>query len=148
MVEPTPEGKGSKGKFNLVKYQHISMKEQHAKQVAGIWMDFHLALIITVADGDFAVKEKIKSDEYFGHKGEHGEQRADIRDARKFYKTIASHIQPFDEVLIFGPGKAQEELRNFLREDQHFKNKKISLDTASSLTDNQILAKVRDFFKE
>jgi hypothetical protein len=48
--------------------------------------------------------------------------------------------------LIFGAGKAQEQFKNFLMEDAHFKTKKITIDSADTLTDPQMIAKVRDFF--
>jgi hypothetical protein len=53
----------------------------------------------------------------------------------------------YDEIYLFGPGKSQEELRNFLHEDSHFKNKRVAVGSASHMTDHQMVAKVRDFFK-
>lgn len=122
------------------------MKHDQQKQYAGVWMDHHNAIFITEADGTYTIKDKVVAGEYHGDKGEHAYNNAEKTDNRKYYKTIAQHLLPFDEVLIFGPGKAQEELLNFLHEDQHFKNKKITLDTAGQVTDNQMIAKVRDFF--
>ncbi|MBK8830873.1 MAG: hypothetical protein IPN60_08450 [Saprospiraceae bacterium] len=43
--------------------------------------------------------------------------------------------------------KSQEEFLNFLNDDNHFKNKKITLGSAEKMTDPQTVAKVRDFFK-
>ncbi|HJW27742.1 MAG TPA: hypothetical protein VJ508_00660, partial [Saprospiraceae bacterium] len=54
----------------------------------------------------------------------------------------------YDEILIFGPGKSQEELRNFLHEDAHFNSKRIILTTSQHITDHQMIATVRDFFKD
>ena len=122
------------------------MKEGHQKQYAGVWMDHHHAILITQENGEFGIGDKIKADQYHGYSGEHGAMNAEKADNRKYYKTIASHISKFDEILIFGPGKSQEEFLNFLHDDQHFKNKKITLDTAGNITDPQMIAKVRDFF--
>jgi stalled ribosome rescue protein Dom34 len=120
------------------------MKDQ--KQCAGVWMDHHNAILITSEDGAYGAQEKIKADQYHGHSGEHGAMNAEKADNRKYFKTIANHILKYDEILIFGPGKSQEEFQNFLMEDQHFKSKKITLDTTGNITDAQMIARVRDFF--
>ena len=109
-------------------------------------MDHHQAIFITAANGSFAIHEKVVAGEYHGDKGEHAYMNAEKTDNRKYFKTIAQRLLNFDEVLIFGPGKSQEELLNFLHEDQHFKHKKITLDTAAQISDNQMIATVRDFF--
>ena len=122
------------------------MKQEHQKQYAGVWMDHHNAIFIVEEGGAFAIQGKVVAGEYHGDKGEHASMNAEKTDNRKYYKTIAQRLLNFDEVLIFGPGKSQEEFLNFLHEDQHFKNKKITLDSASQISDNQMVAKVRDFF--
>lgn len=122
------------------------MKEQHQKQFAGLWMDHHNSILITDENGEYAVRDKIKADQYHGGKGEHAANRAEQADNRKYFKTIASQIEKYDEIFIFGPGKSQEEFLNFLHEDSHFKNKKITLGSADQITDHQMIAKVRDFF--
>ena len=123
------------------------MKDQHEKQYAGVWMDHHNALFITRDNGEFALQEeKIVAGEYHGDKGEHAYMNAEKTDNRKYFKTIANHLLKFDEIFIFGPGKSQEEFLNFLHEDQHFKNKKITLGSAEKLTNPQTIAKVKDFF--
>jgi hypothetical protein len=59
---------------------------------------------------------------------------------------LGKHIGPYSDVLLFGPGTAQEEFFNFLNEHKQYAGKKYSIDTASHLTDAQMVAKVRDFF--
>lgn len=124
------------------------MKEQNQKQYAGVWMDHHNATFITLADGEFAIQDdKVVAGEYHGDKGEHAYNNAEKTDNRKYFKTIASQLLKFDEIYIFGPGKSQEEFLNFLKDDNHFRDKKITLGSAEKLTDPQTVAKVRDFFK-
>jgi len=124
------------------------MKEQQPKQNIGVWMDHRHAIFITSANGDFAIHNKITADEYHGDKGEHAAMNAEKADSRKYHKNIAQQLMNYDDIFIFGPGKSQEELRNFLHEDQHFKNKRIALDSSEHITDHQMVAKVRDHFKE
>ena len=122
------------------------MKQEQPKQYAGVWMDHHNAIFITDKDGSFAIQDKVVAGQYHGDKGEHASMNAEKTNNLKYFKTIAQRLLNFDEVLIFGPGKSQEEFLNFLHEDQHFKHKKITLDSAGQVTDNQMVAKVRDFF--
>jgi hypothetical protein len=49
--------------------------------------------------------------------------------------------------LIFGPGKAQEQFKNHLESDSQFNKKDISIDSADQLTEPQMVAQVRNFFK-
>jgi stalled ribosome rescue protein Dom34 len=107
------------------------MKEQHQPQLAGVWMDHHHAQFIVPVDGEFSFGTKVDSGEYHGDKGEHAAMNAEKADARKYYKTIAHNLMNYDEIYLFGPGKSQEELRNFLHEDSHFKNKRIAVGSAS-----------------
>jgi stalled ribosome rescue protein Dom34 len=124
------------------------MKDQDQKQYAGVWMDHHQAMFITEAEGAFTIQQdKIVAGEYHGDKGEHAANNAEKTDNRKYFKTIGNHLLKYDEIFIFGPGKSQEELLNFLHEDNHFKSKKITLGSAEKMTDPQTVAKVREFFK-
>ncbi len=126
------------------------MKHNNKKQYAGVWIDNQKAMIITNTsenDGEFVIKEKLKANANFGGGSEHSMNNAKQADNLKYFKSISSRLLNYDEILIFGPGKSQEQLQNHLEEDAQFNNKKITIDSAEQLTDPQMLAKVRDFFK-
>lgn len=127
------------------------MKQQNSKQYAGIWLDNQNAMIIAHSDeeenGDFQIQDKVKSDEYHGGKGEHASNNADRANSLKFYKTVAGLVMKYDEIMVFGPGKAQEEFKNFLNGDSRFNNKKITIDSSEHISDPQMIAKVREYFK-
>jgi stalled ribosome rescue protein Dom34 len=123
------------------------MKQQNKKQHAGVWIDNQKAMIITENDGDFAIKEKLKADENFGGGSEHSINNAKQSGNLKYFKTISSRLLNYDEILIFGPGKSQEQLQNHLEEDAQFNKKKITIDSAEHITEPQMIAMVRDFFK-
>ena len=124
------------------------MKHQGKNQYAGVWIDNQKAMIITSDnDGDYTIKEKLKADENFGGGSEHSMNNAKQSGNLKYFKTISNQLLKYDEILIFGPGKSQEQLQNHLEEDAQFNKKKISIDSAEHLTDPQMIAKVRDFFK-
>lgn len=64
-----------------------------------------------------------------------------------YYKKIADEILKYDEVLLFGPTNAKTELRNFFKDDLHFKDIKINVESADKMTDNEKHAYVRNHFK-
>jgi stalled ribosome rescue protein Dom34 len=128
------------------------MSNQNVKLSAGVWMDNQNAMVISRPEAsnleDFEIRNKVKSKEYHGGKGEHGSNNADQANSQHFYKDIAHLLLPFDEILIFGPGKAQEEFQNYLKADMHFDRKKIVIDSADRLSDPQMIAKVRTHFAD
>ena len=125
------------------------MKHQNPKQYAGVWLDSQHAMILAQSeneDGNYAICDKVRAGEYHGGKGEHAMNNADQANNQKYFKTIANLLHKFDGILVFGPGKSQEQFINFLKDDDQFNNKQISIDSAKQLTDPQMIAKVRDFF--
>ena len=127
------------------------MKHNNQKQYAGVWLDNDKAMIITAnsdnESGDYTIQDRVKAKESHGGGSEHSMNNAKQSDSLKYFKTLSTHLLKYDEILIFGPGKAQEQFQNHLNEDAQFKNKKISIDSAEQLTEPQMVAVVRDFFK-
>ena len=115
-------------------------------------MDLHHAQIIASSDGsilgEFAIREKLLSPLHHDHNSSESAYNHIQQEAQhKFFWKIGEQLQHFDEIFIFGPGKAQEALFNYLAADKHFRMKKMSIDSADHMTDNQMVAKVRDHFK-
>ncbi len=127
------------------------MKHTNQKQYAGIWLDNEKAIIISKKDenenGDYAIQDKVKAKENQSGGSEHSINNAKQSESLKYFKSISSLLSGYSEILIFGPGQSQEQFQNHLQEDAQFKNKKITIDSAEQLTDPQMIAKVRDFFK-
>ncbi len=127
------------------------MKHNNQKQYAGVFLDNDKAMIITAnsnnESGDYAIQDRVKAKESHGGGSEHSMNNAKQSDSLKYFKTLSTRLLNYDEILVFGPGKAQEQFQNHLNEDAQFKNKKISIDSAEQLTEPQMVAVVRDFFK-
>ncbi|HZV70383.1 MAG TPA: hypothetical protein VFG10_12595 [Saprospiraceae bacterium] len=125
------------------------MNQKQNNQV-GLWVDNKNTLVIGRPEenegGDFSVLHKIEAEHYHGEKGEHASMNAEPQYLLKYHKAISKVLLNQDEILVFGPGKAQEQLVNFLREDNHFNSKKITIESAQHMSDHQMVAKVRDFF--
>ena len=127
------------------------MKHNNQKQYAGVFLDNDKAMIITAnsdnESGDYTIQDRVKAKESHGGGSEHSMNNAKQSDSLKYFKTLSTRLLNYDEILVFGPGKAQEQFQNHLSEDAQFKNKKISIDSAEQLTEPQMVAVVRDFFK-
>lgn len=127
------------------------MKYKNGKQCVGVCMDNTSAIIISgdVATdvNDYAIQQTVKAKEAHGGGSEHSMNNAKHTDELKYFKSVASQLLPFDEILIFGSGKAQEQFQNYLKDDAQFNNKRVNIDSAEQLTDPQKIALVRDFFK-
>lgn len=124
------------------------MKDSNEKQIAGVWMDNNKASVISTTSGnEFEIVHTIKSDDHRGGGSEHSINNAKQGDNVKFFKSISALLVNYDKLLIFGPGKAQEQFKNHLEADAQFSKKKISIESADQLTDPQMIAQVREFFK-
>ncbi|MBK5191675.1 MAG: hypothetical protein JJE07_00445 [Flavobacteriaceae bacterium] len=65
----------------------------------------------------------------------------------EYFKILEGKLESYQEILLFGPGTAKEELFNRLSEKKLFKAKDIAVKSSDKLTENQMLSYVLDFFK-
>lgn len=128
------------------------MKHNNQKLHAGVWLDNAKAIIITNNSDnekeEYTIQNKVKATA--GHSGgnEHTMNNAKQTESLKYFKSVSNLLVNYDEILIFGPGKSQEQFQHHLQEDAQFKSKKITIDSAEQLTDPQMIAKVREHFKK
>jgi stalled ribosome rescue protein Dom34 len=127
------------------------MKQNNQKQYAGVWLDNAKAIIIAHTpaneESGYTIKDKIKAKESHAGGSEHTMNNARHADTIQYFKSVSGLLSNYDEILVFGPGKSQEQFQNHLQEDAQFKNKQITVESAEHLTDPQMIARVRDFFK-
>ena len=122
-----------------------------AKKIV-VWMDHAQAHLIQFPEGltdsqtitskfTHEVKEQsIKGSEKLMHNKETHEQS-------EYYKSIAGLIRGYDDILLFGPTEAKNELFNLLREDHLFSKVKIIVHTSDKMNDQQQKAFVKDYFQ-
>lgn len=142
------------------------MDEKTFKQL-GLWIDHNKAMLIGYQDGQASLIETVESpvealkrDAGEGNdstrftpnnnhtsNNEHKKHNISQNELRDYFKILESKLQPYEDILIFGPGTAKEQIRNRLRELKSFDNKWISIQKSDKLTENQLLAFVRDFYK-
>lgn len=122
----------------------------HSQLRAGLWLDQRSAFLISHDPGkpeeDYAIRKKLEGPGEQRAGNEHTMNSGLQADTREYFKTLATMLSPYNQILIFGPGKLQEQFRNFLQLDAHFAGTKIDLATAQHQTDPQMIAQVRGFF--
>jgi hypothetical protein len=133
------------------------------KRQTGIWIDSSKAIIVTLDGGKEKISE-IESDlenkmyhEKEGNKGtfsgsHHSNTENKFEERRKnetnhFLKNVLSHVKLTDELYIFGPAEAKIKLEQKINTDKSFDTSKLKMvETADSMTTNQIVAKVKKFY--
>lgn len=63
-----------------------------------------------------------------------------------YYKKITEFLKDFDEVILFGPTSAKNELMNLLKADHHFDSIKIEVKSADRMSNMQIHDFVKKYF--
>lgn len=129
----------------------------------GLWIDHRKALIVAVTDKGEEIRLIIsKVDKQPGRSGgvrsttpyEAHQVPADDNRERKFtghlniyYNAVIASIRDAESILILGPGEAKGELKKRLVRNKlggHI----VGIETIDRMTDRQIVAKVRRYFKE
>jgi len=133
------------------------------KKQTGIWIDTSKAIIVTFTDGKEHITE-IESDienriyhEKEGDKGAimgshhlNSERTFDERKEHQFdhfLKDVLSHIKESDELYVFGPSETKIKLKQKIDDGKTIADNKLkSVETADSMTLNQVVAKVKKFY--
>ncbi|MCB0104017.1 MAG: hypothetical protein H6635_08155 [Anaerolineales bacterium] len=126
------------------------------KKEIGLWIDHREAVIVVLTDQGEHIT-RIKSDaekqiRFEGGSRKDGLQTTEaIRGKRldsqlgKYFDDVIAHIRDAETIQIFGPGEAKGELAKRL-ENEGLKERIVKIETMDIMTDNQIAAKVREFF--
>ncbi|MBL0308139.1 MAG: hypothetical protein IPP77_00095 [Bacteroidetes bacterium] len=139
------------------------MKETKTEQQIGLWLDHTKAHFIDVSNGTpvmetvFSDKESQVRIEGEGSDGARlGNHRATNNEIRKhnrdrdimndYFKMLANRLMAYDDIFLFGPTTAKDQLYNHLKESKSFTAKTINIQSAGHLTENQMVAEVKKFF--
>lgn len=66
---------------------------------------------------------------------------------REYYKEILRTVSDADRILIFGPGEAKIEVKKEIEKSKQLAARIKKIESADKMTERQIAAKVRSFFK-
>jgi stalled ribosome rescue protein Dom34 len=125
------------------------------KTDAGLWIDHRDAVIVILNEKGEEIKRVNSNMEkhikFTGAAQEDSEE--DIRDRRftnhlnKYYDEVIACIRNADSILVFGPGEAKVEFKKRL-ENVKTKHRMVDIETVDKMTDNQVAAKVRQYFQQ
>lgn len=125
------------------------MSQLVKKYQFGVWIDTENATIVgkhEQEDENFEVLAKLSSPYIYSASNENTLNNEEKRARHKFYKEILSHMQNAKELIVTGPGIAQEQFVNYLKEVPQFKNTKTQLATSNKLSDNELLEIITNDF--
>jgi hypothetical protein len=122
------------------------------KKEVGLWIDNKKSVIFTLANEGASIKRISAENKDVPFSGEAQKESAEeLGDERLFghlnnyYDKVVNYICDAESILIFGPGEAKVELKKRL-ERRKLHQKVVGFETADTMTDNQIVAKVRQHF--
>ena len=118
----------------------------------GLWIDHREAVIVTLTDDVQEVQritsnvEELVSDVNAPHVSQQDrhDRRIDVQLGR-YYGEVIDAIRQADAIVIFGAGEAKGEFQKKL-ERQGLAERIVAVETADSMTEGQIAAKVRQYF--
>ena len=124
---------------------------KNVKQM-GIWMDHSIAFVMELTN-DGIVESTVKSE--FTHeekesslsKSENLMHNKEQQELLTFYKKLSHTIKDYQEVILFGPTEAKNELFNLMKADHLFNNIKIGVKHADKMTKNHMRDLIREYFK-
>lgn len=129
----------------------------------GLWIDQRKALIVAITDREEEIKLVISKVEkqpgrYDGIRSTTSYESqlvpADDSSQKKltghlniYYDAVIACVRNAEFILIFGPGEAKGELKKRLKRGK-LGGRIVASETIDKMTDRQIAAKVRKYFKE
>lgn len=126
------------------------------KKEVGVWIDHRQAVVVTLFDREEKTGHIASGFEKYvqdsGAGDDSGEDKRDRQDRRfddylsKYYDAVIACLRDADSILIFGPGMAKSELQKQL-EEQALGKHIFGIETTDSMTDAQVVAKVRKYFQ-
>jgi hypothetical protein len=148
-----------------MKKSPYNLKNEKMKKQTGIWIDSTKAIIVTLNDGKEFICE-IQSDMenkvYHDKEGDKGSFQGNqhinsdktFDERRKhqmnnFLKNVISSVTESDELYLFGPAETKTKLQQKINNDKAttIATKLKSVETSDNMTSNQIVAKVKKFYK-
>lgn len=122
------------------------------KSQVGLWIDHREAFIVTLNDDTEEIKhipseiEDSVSNADTSHVSEQNRHDRRVKaHLNRYYEKVITLIHNAGSMLIFGPGEAKYEFEKKLQRrglDNHI----VAIETTDSMTEAQVVAKVRQFF--
>ena len=130
---------------------------------AGVWIDHRKAVVVVVGRDEEHTAQIVsnveKHPERAGDsplKGSYESRQVPPDDRRQmaltgelnaYYDAVIAAVRDVESLLIFGPGEAKGEFKKRLEKNK-LGGRITAVETADKMTDGQITAKVREYFKD
>ena len=119
----------------------------------GIWMDHANAFLLEIVNDTIETNSVVSelSDpeaEFNFYKGEKLIHKKERHLQLSYYKKVGEIIKKYQEVVLFGPTDAKNELLNLLKIDHLFEDIKIEVVNSGKMTESQMQTFVREYFKK
>jgi len=119
----------------------------------GIWIDQAQAIIVFASAGHVTAKS-LQSDvgphpHYAGAQDGGGEKKYEARHAQRldrFFDEVIGQVGSPEALVIFGPGEAKHGLQKRLKDATALARTSIAIEAADTLTEPQIIAKVKAYY--
>jgi hypothetical protein len=117
----------------------------------GICMDHSNAFLMELKNDTILTNRVISENthqesQYNLYKGEKLIHKKEQHLQLSYYKKLSEIIKNYNEVVLFGPTDAKNELFNLLKTDNLFINIKIEVRQSDKLTEKQMQTFVREYF--
>ena len=129
----------------------------------GLWIDHKKAVIVSITKAGEKIKELLSEVETQPRRSgnsplegtyeaiqvpaDDSQQKTLTKDFKAYYDEVISCIGDAKSIFIFGPSSAKDELKKRLDEN-NLGAKVVGIETSDSMTNPQIVAKVRQIFAE
>ncbi len=127
----------------------------------GVWVDHREAIVVKLSDsGEEIVHVQSGAESQLRRSSDHttgsfeplqvpsDDMRENIfmAELNKFYDEVIPHLSQAGAILIIGPGQAKKELQNRM-DAKHSVAGNVVVEAADSMTEAQVVAKVRKHFQ-
>lgn len=132
------------------------------KTQIGIWIDTSKAIIVTLINGKENILEIASEIENSVHNNSEGNKgsfmgNTHINNEKKFdeikknqtndfLKKVVNQITNEDAFYVFGPAEMKTKLKNLIENNNEIASKLKAVETADSMTLNQVVAKVKAYY--
>lgn len=97
-------------------------------------------------DGEGSGQTRFSANPYHGSNNEFNKNRDAENRQRSYLHNIVVALQPYEHILLFGPGQAKTQVYKLIQTNKQFLNKQLHVEPCDYKTDNQLLEFVRKYF--
>ena len=132
------------------------------KKNIGIWIDFKQAFIITLQNNEHFIenvqsgiefRERIEGEtKKYGRFGgqyityEKNRENKKSQQTAEYLKILLTKLNDSTSILIFGPSKMKKILKKEIKNNLLLSSKLVGVFKSGQLTENQLIAYVKDFY--